>query len=215
MSYSYIKSVFPKFENSNKVYDESLYTTAQVQSDQPSAPPAKPQVQSQPKSEPSFLETYKNVLVDDYASFALERPESQNNLTYKHPPLPMQPNINTPISKESQSTAPKPIVYLSVPKTPFQPSTQKVVEYKQHSEESSTGTPLETFTNETTNNCEFLNCDSYIKHISECGRCKAILLKQFGIETDRIRTEEILELISYIIFGLFILLLLDYLKRNK
>jgi hypothetical protein len=25
MSYSYIKSVFPNFENSNKVYDESLY----------------------------------------------------------------------------------------------------------------------------------------------------------------------------------------------
>jgi hypothetical protein len=55
--------------------------------------------------------------------------------------------------------------------------------------------------------------DNYIKHILKCEQCKELLLKQFNIESDRIRNEEIMELISFIIFGIFILLLLD--KSNK
>ena len=54
----------------------------------------------------------------------------------------------------------------------------------------------------------------YTKHILECGPCKELLMKQFGLENERIRNEEIMELISYLIFGLFILLLLDtYAKK--
>jgi hypothetical protein len=49
----------------------------------------------------------------------------------------------------------------------------------------------------------------YTKHVLECGPCKDLLMKQFGIENERIRNEEIMELISYLIFGLFILLLID------
>jgi hypothetical protein len=44
MSYSYIKSVFPNFEN-NKVYDESLYSNLQT----PLAPQQQPQQQQQPQ----------------------------------------------------------------------------------------------------------------------------------------------------------------------
>ena len=54
----------------------------------------------------------------------------------------------------------------------------------------------------------------YTKHVLECGPCKELLMKQFGIENDRIRNEEIMELISYLIFGLFIILLIDtYAKK--
>jgi hypothetical protein len=49
----------------------------------------------------------------------------------------------------------------------------------------------------------------YTKHVLECSPCKDLLMKQFGIENERIRNEEIMELISYLIFGLFILLLID------
>jgi len=49
----------------------------------------------------------------------------------------------------------------------------------------------------------------YTTHILECGPCKELLMKQFGLENERIRNEEIMELISYLIFGLFILLLID------
>lgn len=54
----------------------------------------------------------------------------------------------------------------------------------------------------------------YTKHILECEPCKELLMKQFGLENERIRNEEIMELISYLIFGLFILLLIDtYAKK--
>lgn len=54
----------------------------------------------------------------------------------------------------------------------------------------------------------------YTKHVLECESCKELLMKQFGLENERIRNEEIMELISYLIFGLFILLLIDtYAKK--
>jgi hypothetical protein len=54
----------------------------------------------------------------------------------------------------------------------------------------------------------------YTKHVLECPSCKELLMKQFNIENERIRNEEIMELISYLIFGLFILLLIDtYAKK--
>jgi len=55
--------------------------------------------------------------------------------------------------------------------------------------------------------------NDYTAHVLDCSSCKELLLKQFNIESDRIRNEEIMELISFIIFGIFILLLLD--KSNK
>lgn len=55
--------------------------------------------------------------------------------------------------------------------------------------------------------------ENYIKHITNCPSCKQVLLKQFNIETERIKNDEIMELISYIIFGIFLFILLDSLKR--
>jgi len=53
----------------------------------------------------------------------------------------------------------------------------------------------------------------YTQHILECANCKQVLLKQFNIESDRIKNEEIMELVSFIMFGLFILLLIDNIKK--
>jgi len=54
----------------------------------------------------------------------------------------------------------------------------------------------------------------YTKHVLECSSCRELLMKQFNIETERIRNEELMELVSYLIFGLFILLLIDsYVKK--
>lgn len=211
MSYSYIKSVFPKFENSNKVYDESLYVSDVKDSTQQS------DTDQKPEETKSFLETYKNVLVDDYAKFAMDHPDSQNNLTYKTLPLNIQESQTAQTVQTAQTGQAS---YNTIPfrmeQHPFRTPSQKVVSYTQMSEPTkATVIPIEQFENESSGRCEAMNCDLYIRHISECGRCKAVLLKQFGIESDRIRNEEILELISYVIFGLFILLLLDYIKRNK
>ena len=61
---------------------------------------------------------------------------------------------------------------------------------------------------------ESLDCDIYMKHILECRRCKDMVTRQFNIDADRINNEEILEVISYLIFGLFILLLINSIKGN-
>lgn len=63
-----------------------------------------------------------------------------------------------------------------------------------------------------TNTSEITHED-YIKHINNCPSCKQILLKQFNIETERIKNDEIMELISYIIFGIFLFILLESLKK--
>jgi hypothetical protein len=49
----------------------------------------------------------------------------------------------------------------------------------------------------------------YTTHVLDCSICKELLMKQFGLENQRILNTEIMELISYIIFGLFIILLID------
>lgn len=55
--------------------------------------------------------------------------------------------------------------------------------------------------------------DEYLNHINNCPSCKELLLKQFNIETERLRNDEIMELLSYIVFGIFIIILLDSLKK--
>lgn len=54
----------------------------------------------------------------------------------------------------------------------------------------------------------------YIKHVLECNQCKEILIKQFNIKQDTIFNEDFLELLSFIIFGILLLLLIDTLKRQ-
>lgn len=56
-------------------------------------------------------------------------------------------------------------------------------------------------------------CDGNLNHIMNCVRCKNIITKQLNINNDRIRNEELLELVSYIIFSIFILLLVDFIKK--
>ena len=51
--------------------------------------------------------------------------------------------------------------------------------------------------------------DEYLNHINNCPSCKELLLKQFNIETERLRNDEIMELLSYIVFGIFIIILIQ------
>jgi hypothetical protein len=39
-------------------------------------------------------------------------------------------------------------------------------------------------------------------------------MKQWNIDNNRIQNEEIMELVTYIVFGIFILLLIDILKNK-
>lgn len=64
---------------------------------------------------------------------------------------------------------------------------------------------------EYTNNNDNLHMQS-INHVLDCESCKQILLKQFNIETQRRRTQDVLEVFTFAIFCIFILLLLDKLN---
>lgn len=71
---------------------------------------------------------------------------------------------------------------------------------------------IETFENAKKDSCS-VDCEQYVKHIMECSKCKGIVLKQLNIESDRMKNEEMMELFSYIVFGAFILILLDVMKK--
>jgi hypothetical protein len=56
-------------------------------------------------------------------------------------------------------------------------------------------------------------CDEYAQHIFTCQRCRNMVLKQLNVDRDKARNEEIMEIVSYIVFGLFILMLLDNIQK--
>jgi hypothetical protein len=192
MSYSYIKSVFPNFENSNKVYDESLYSGTFNSSKEESVRKLPiggndmvnltdfSKTLSQKNNDidlpqEKLIESYRNIEGMTNGEYAEIKPlnpsDARNNLKY----------YNKPLSTFTDDTS--------------------VVRQKSKEKDI-----FEKFTDDKEVQ---MNCDSYVKHVIECNRCKAMAMKTFGIETDRIRNEEIMELISYILFGLFILMLID------
>lgn len=57
-------------------------------------------------------------------------------------------------------------------------------------------------------------CHKTITHVLHCDVCRSMLSKQLNIEYDKVRNEEMIELFSYLTFGVFVLLLLDNLKQK-
>jgi|UniRef100_A0A6C0ALE8 hypothetical protein len=175
MSYSYLKNVFPKFEDSTKVYNSSLYT--QIDNCESSIPV--------PES------------IVNENQYPIKIQEQQNDIVLPQTKLLESFNAETELAPINILNNKKSSDNLKFYNSPYVPIYNKNL--------------VEKF--EDTNSK--LDCDLYIKHINDCNKCRSIVLKQFGIETDRIKNEEIMEIISYIIFGLFILLLIDSLKTSK
>jgi exonuclease VII small subunit len=205
MSYSYIKSVFPNFKDSNKVYDESLYNNINTLYTDTSL--GLPEPENLERSRPNYkhpkveleqvvvkpeskIEAMSNVF-NEYANASFYKPESQNNLSY----------YNLPIKAiQKQNTKQHNVTIESKNIEQFEEENPKAQVSKNESD---------------TVKCIDGDCDQYIKHVLECSKCKTIAIKQLGIDNDRFRNEEMMELASYIIFGLFILLLIDSLKSDK
>ena len=190
MSYSYIKSVFPNFENSNKAYDESLYSTFTGEA-----------------KGTGIKEIGSNVMVDlsDFSKTALGRASQKNNEIY----LPQEKLIESYKNIEGMANG----EYAEINQVNPEDERNNLKYYNKplstlmskSKEEKKKGDIFEKFTDDEIP----MNCDRYVKHVIECNKCKMMAMKTFGIETDRIRNEEIMELISYILFGLFILMLID------
>jgi hypothetical protein len=63
-----------------------------------------------------------------------------------------------------------------------------------------------------TKNTSTANCEDYIKHIMSCSKCQGIVRKQLNTDNERLRNEELMELFSYILLGVFILLFIDNIR---
>lgn len=195
MSYSYIKTVFPDFnKTSNKIYDDSLYDINITENKKQEIP--KTVVKNKEFELPyqltsNTVDVPLNNLLESYENANITLPytpndnKTKNNLQF----------YNQPINKEylKPESVKSNISYIS--SIPVEMSHIQTKSDK---------------TNST--RCDF-DCDIYTKHILECSTCKDIFIKQFGLENDKIRNEEIMEIISYFIFALFILLLVDALKK--
>lgn len=214
MSYSYITSVFPKFEYSN-VYDANLYNNISGLNKKPESDikfsglnEASQYQEINKKYTESFgksaqlanVEMYKNI-ENQEVSQGLEF-LSQNNKTYYNKPLPANLiNSNNSNTLNSDNILINKIELQNKFSSNLSnsiPTTYKELDLHK-----------ESFSQSSDQNSH----ETYTKHILECEQCKEVILKQFNIETDRIRNQEILELITFLIFGLFILLLLDGLKK--
>jgi hypothetical protein len=207
MSYSYITSVFPKFEYSN-VYDANLYNNISGLNKKEENDikfnglnEAKQYQEINKKYTESFvkpidisLEMYKNIEntqeVNQGTDFL-----SQNNQTYYNKPLPANLLNNNTVSSSL------------ITKSELQKSYSSNLSNRIPTNYKELDSHKESFSQSENSH------EAYTKHVLECDQCKEVLLKQFNIETERIRNEEILELITFLIFGLFILLLLDGLKK--
>lgn len=218
MSYSYIKSVFPNYETS-KTYDKSVYNSLDTAFQKNTVGYTLPSAYdeedinrfaknllkntSKPETEElqtKLIETYNNVSYDnnnvsyDYNEYKPIKVIPKDNIRYYNIPasneyLQMNKNHLKDINIQTNSN------------TSTKTFQQKNIEHFDGQ------TPV---VQESTN----LTCDDYLKHTLECSKCKSILMKQFNLEYDRLRNEEIMEVLSYMIFGLFILLLIDNLSKK-
>ena len=143
-----------------------------------------------PNNEPLNVIGITNENIDNYT------PIKNNTQVYNKPIINQHiPNYNN-ISKN----------HFAVPDQDPQP-LQSVTPHNYISYNEEFGNESGSIKNNTVSHLE------YIKHINNCPSCRQELLKLFNIETERIRNEEIMELISYIIFGIMLYILLESLKK--
>jgi len=184
MSYSYIKSVFPNFETRQTFDPNKIYSNITLSDESQSSTTMLPSAYDE----------------QEMKGFARNLLKNESSLT-----IPK----NMPLEK-----------YENAASFPLPPSDKDNLRYYNTSLPSLTTPAItnpvqkqaEPFENEQVGYKCDIQCDAYIKHILECSKCKAMITKQLNIETERVRNEEIMELLSYLIFGVFILLLLDNLK---
>jgi hypothetical protein len=216
MSYSYIKSVFPNFENSNKVYDETLYNNINtLYTDKESSIPIPGNLESQVynKQKDEFVLTKETLLENpkiEKMSNINVNTNGQSSLPFQYTQTPLQELSEISFNKQSEQNN------LSYYNLPIKDSLFSIGHKEPTDLKEQVVNKIEKFEDvKDKKTCSEPECDLYVKHILECNKCKSVAMKQLGIESDKVRNEEIMEVVSYIVFGLFILLLIDSLKSDK
>ena len=185
MSYSYVKTVFPEYKYSN-VYNESLY--ANLNGGGFDVQPIQPIEGVKENIKKPIAQSFEN----NYAS--LKSNEFKTHLE----------NFgNQQLNKDNLHFYNSPILNSNIPSYPN-------VDYQYDNSQNNKISGVEKFESQVT---DMSNHEETLKHLTSCTSCKEVVLKHFNIESDRMRNEQIMELISYMLLGLFILLLLESVKK--
>lgn len=198
MSYSYIKSVFPNFESS-KVYNDRLYSSVN-------------------ETKSAFVEltdlTGKYTGNEDWNANLGSKEVDYQSIPFKK--TEVEQNKNKELKEHFVSYSQDNQHYYNVPIM-----NQNIPNYNNIDLNNFSNQNLENLENLTNLNPPSNNSNNeishelYIKHILDCSKCREIVVKQFNIDADRIKHEETMELISYIIFAIFLLYLIDLIVKSK
>ena len=193
MSYSYIKSVFPNFEGS-KVYDDRLYNSL-------SSIGTGLLDDGIPKQIEKFTENLVNrsIINPTKDVIKVEEKENKDNLKFYNIPIPYI------YSEQAEYDSSKTIY-----KNKMENKNHNSINYSKNLQMNSL---KENFDNEDNGNKK-TECELYFKHMLECEICKRKFIKQYNLDKDKIRQDELMEIGSYMVFGLFIMLLLDTIKQK-
>jgi predicted P-loop ATPase len=61
-------------------------------------------------------------------------------------------------------------------------------------------------------NCDVHSCTNVVSHVLKCESCKKMLMSQLKLSESNFLSQDILEIVMYVLFGLLLLILLDKLK---
>lgn len=190
MSYAYIKSVYPDFQ-SNKLYDNqtavynSLDSTQVTQTERNNTLPVPFESDEEARFAKSLIAKSE---LNSSTPNILTNPQYSGKL--------LETLQNTPTETTSNKDN---LRYYNIPL----PNVHNRVAFETF-EENQKGDQQD---------CK-LDCDSHISHVINCPRCKGIISRQLNLDNDRVKNEEFMEMFSYIVFGVFILLLIDSLKNT-
>lgn len=112
---------------------------------------------------------------------------------------------NTTTEVKSAISAIEPINQQDLSKTHAQ-FAKGLLEHLSPVQEKHVALNVETFSDQ--------GCDKFTSHVLECTQCKSFLTKHLNVEQETFRNQENMELISYIVFAIFMLLLMDGLRRK-
>jgi len=211
MSYSYIKTVFPTFENTisfNTNTFNDLNSQVKVEQKPLNVSGLEPSSDSTSvlkKGEEKFFLT-QQTLLDEFTNTNKQKVVK----TQLHQQQPIQDNLhyyNTPLhiteamtNEQPQQQIPQPQPQPQIPVTNTVQADVKIIP---------TGISKDPVALRDNSVCS----QSY-NHVMECAQCKEMLYRNFNFENKKNDyKEEIFELISYCIFAIFILFLLEKLHK--
>lgn len=196
MNYSFINKAFPNYSESRNFIDYAPIDssnnidsiTAYTDSMLTSTKPAKAQVADIIRDDKDYIVVPRKHLLENYKNT-------------DHLSSPLKNLTNEELIKQSKfygtTTHENPLQFYN---TESDPSMKYIHPH------------YERFTN--SDQCTPEQCDAVIQYILNCKECKQKIIKQLGIERENNHNEDLMELASYIIFGVFILLVLDSFKRK-